>query len=124
MQSNAKAGTEFARENKFDIKRRIMYIHIYEFEWDFKKATTNQKKHGVSFEDARSAFDDPDGLDGPDFEHSFSEPRFLRIANSELGRLLTIVYTIRSSESATVRIRIISARNANHKERKVYAQKD
>ena len=50
------------------------------FDWDRRKAQSNWRKHGVSFEEAATAFLDPDGLDGEDLEHSESEPRRLRLA--------------------------------------------
>ena len=66
------------------------------FDWDRRKAQSNWRKHGVSFEEAATAFLDPDGLDGEDLEHSESEPRRLRLAKSGSGRVLLIAYTIRS----------------------------
>jgi uncharacterized DUF497 family protein len=89
------------------------------FDWDQRKAQSNWRKHGVSFEEAATGFVDPDGLDGEDLDHSDSEPRRLRLAKSSLGRVLLIAYTIRrkSNEETT---RIISARRASRKERKRY----
>ena len=87
------------------------------FDWDRRKAQSNWRKHGVSFEEAATAFLDPDGLDGEDLEHSESDPRRLRLAKSGSGRVLLIAYTIRSegNEETTP---IISARRARRKERK------
>ena len=64
------------------------------FEWDPRKASANETKHEVPFEEARTAFVDPDGLDGEDLEHSSREHRRLRLAKSVLGRILVIAYTI------------------------------
>ena len=89
------------------------------FEWDPRKAKDNQLKHGVSFEEAATAFLDPTGLDGEDLEHSESEARRLRLAKSSLGRVLVIAYTIRSRDNEE-NTRIISARRASRKERKKY----
>jgi len=67
------------------------------FSWDAGKALGNIRKHGVSFEEAATAFSDPEGLDWDDFEHSPSEPRSIRLGFSISGRILFVVYTIRSS---------------------------
>jgi uncharacterized protein len=89
------------------------------FDWDPRKAQSNWRKHGVSFQEAATAFLDPDGLDGDDLEHSESEPRRLRLAKSGSGRVLLIAYTTRSDENEET-TRIISARRASRKERKRY----
>ena len=89
------------------------------FDWDPRKARSNWHKHGVSFQEAATAFLDPDGLDGEDLDHSDSEPRRLRLAKSGSGRVLLIAYTIRSDENEET-TRIISARRASRKERKRY----
>ena len=86
-------------------------------DWDPRKARSNQLKHGVSFEEAATAFFDPAGLDGEDIEHSASEARRLRLAKSSLGRILVIAYTIRRTADEEV-TRVISARRASRKERK------
>jgi uncharacterized DUF497 family protein len=52
------------------------------FEWDDQKADLNYRKHGVSFEEAATAFGDSDGLHGDDVGHSQDEPRFRRIGKS------------------------------------------
>jgi hypothetical protein len=89
------------------------------FDWDPPKAKSNRLKHGISFEEAATAFLDPAGLDGEDVEHSESEERRLRLAKSSLGRVLVIAYTIRRRDDEEV-TRIISARRASRKERKKY----
>jgi uncharacterized DUF497 family protein len=91
------------------------------FDWDVRKAAANQRKHGVSFEEAASAFLDPDGLDGDDLTHSAVEARRLRLARSASGRVLVIAYTIRRHGDEEI-TRIISARRASRKERKSYAE--
>ncbi len=60
------------------------------FEWDPKKAAANEVKHGISFEEAGTAFFDPEGIDGEDQEHSSTEPRRLRLARSAAGIILVI----------------------------------
>ncbi len=102
--------------------RKIFSIYIIMFEWDSKKSRHNQLKHGVSFEEASTAFQDPDGLDGEDLEHSSIEARRLRLAKSGLGKVLVIAYTIRRRGHEEI-TRIISARRANRKERKIYQEK-
>jgi uncharacterized protein len=89
------------------------------FEWDPQKAKSNRLKHGVPFEEAATAFLDPDGLDGEDLEHSRSEARRLRLAISSSARILVVAYTIRRKNDEEV-TRIISARRASRKERKRY----
>jgi uncharacterized DUF497 family protein len=93
------------------------------FDWDLRKARANRLKHGVSLEEATTAFLDPDGMDGEDLEHSWDEPRRLRLAKSVAGRILVIAYTIRRQANEEV-TRIISARRANRKERKRYETKE
>lgn len=83
------------------------------FEWDTKKAVINQKAHGVSFDEASTAFKDTLSLTIYDPLHSEDEHRFILIGNSHKNRLLVIVHTERS-----VRVRIISARKAKKDERK------
>ena len=90
------------------------------FEWDTVKNRSNQLKRGVSFEEASLAFQDPLGLDGPDVAHSDKELRFLRVASSSFGKVLTIVYTLRSQSDGTQKIRLISARKASKKEKLAY----
>jgi uncharacterized DUF497 family protein len=89
------------------------------FDWDPRKAKSNRVKHGVSFEEAATAFLDPAGLDGEDVEHSEREQRRLRLAKSSLGRILVIAYTMRRRDDEEV-TRIISARRASRKEHKKY----
>ena len=85
-----------------------------DFEWDSAKAAANVPKHGVTFEEATTAFDDPNAIDAPDFENS---SRFVLIGFSHQTRLLFVVSAERGS-----RIRIISARKATPTQRRVYEQ--
>jgi uncharacterized protein len=85
------------------------------FEWDDDKAVNNQQKHGVSFEEALTVFDDPLYLEDYDEAHSEREDRFKIIGESAEGRLLIVIYVER-----TDRIRIISARLATNYERRYY----
>ncbi len=89
------------------------------FEWDPKKAQLNIKNHGVSFDQASTAFRDPLSLTIDDPLHSEDEKRFVLIGRSIRGRLLVIVHTDRVE-----RIRIISARLATKRERLRYEENE
>jgi uncharacterized DUF497 family protein len=91
------------------------------FIWNTQKAISNFEKHGISFEEAALIFADPEALDWDDPVHSELEPRLKRLGQSAGGRILLVVYTIRESRDGKEKIRIISARQANRKERKAYA---
>jgi len=85
------------------------------FEWDPQKAKSNLIKHGVSFEEASTAFQDTLSLTIDDPLHSIDEDRVVLIGMSNKNRLLVVVHTERGDN-----IRIISARKATKKERKNY----
>lgn len=87
------------------------------FEWDEEKAQTNLAKHGVSFVEATTVFDDPNCLIMDDPKHSLGESRFLILGYSIVPRLLIVVHCERGST-----IRIISARPATPSERRNYEQ--
>ena len=89
------------------------------FEWDPKKARLNIKTHGVSFDEASTAFRDPLSQTIEDPLHSEYEERFVLIGRSIQGRLLVIVHTDRDE-----RIRIISARLATKRERLRYEENE
>jgi uncharacterized DUF497 family protein len=90
---------------------------ILRFEWDDRKAAANLKKHGVSFEEARSVFHDERAklIDDPD--HSEDEDRFILLGLSSLRRVLVVCHCYRRDDGV---IRIISARKATAKEAKNY----
>jgi uncharacterized DUF497 family protein len=88
-----------------------------ECEWDQPKADANRRKHGVSFKEAQSCFDDPFGKIEYDLGHSALEDRWLIIGLSVQFRLLSVIYTRRHEA-----IRIISARRANRAETRRYAE--
>ena len=90
------------------------------FTWDATKAIANFDKHGVAFEEAATVFVDPDGLQGADVKHSQHEARFFRLGKSALGRILTIIFTVRRLSDGKETIRIISARCASRRERQAY----
>jgi uncharacterized DUF497 family protein len=89
----------------------------YLFEWDQGKAVENQRKHGVSFDEATEAFGDPLALNMPDPNHAAREERFLVLGLSQSGRLLVVSYAERG-----VRTRLISARLASRSERQRYEE--
>ena len=91
------------------------------FSWDARKALSNLKKHGVSFEEAATVFSDPEALDWDDPEHSEAEWRSKRLGNSIAGRILMVSYTPRRLKDGKESIRSIRARQATRKERQAYA---
>ena len=88
-----------------------------ECEWDPAKATLNVENHGVSFEEAATVFADIYALTEYDERHSDAEDREVTIGVAESRRLLAVVHTMRGE-----RIRIISARLADRRERQQYEQ--
>ena len=84
-----------------------------EFEWDTDKAASNLRKHGINFAQATSVLKDETAMTIYD-EHSL-EDRYITIGMSDLCQLLVVVYTVRKK-----RIRLISARKANKRERQQY----
>ncbi|MGH2373904.1 MAG: BrnT family toxin [bacterium] len=85
------------------------------FEWDPEKARRNVAKHGVSFEEAATAFGDPLSLTIFDPDHSEEEDRFILLGQTYTGRLVVVVHTDRGQN-----VRIISARLATRRERKAH----
>ena len=88
-----------------------------QFEWDPEKAASNLRKHGVSFDEAATVFEDDLSLTGHDPDHSVGEIRLITFGVSSVGRLLVVSHAERSD-----RIRIISARPASRPERKLYEE--
>ena len=89
------------------------------FTWDSIKAKTNLRKHGISFEEARTVFYDEFAVQFFDKEHSESENRFLMLGFSREARLLLVFHC--EEEDGNI-IRIISARKATATESKLYQQ--
>lgn len=89
----------------------------YEFEWDPDKAAENLRKHGVSFDEAVTAFGDPLSILLPDPDHSIGEQRYLVMGVSTQGRLLVVAFVERPP-----RTRIISARLVTQRERQDYEE--
>lgn len=88
-------------------------------EWDPGKASANERKHHVSFEEAKTAFLDENARVIPDPEHSQDEDRFVLLGLSIKLRLLVVVHAYRESDHV---IRLISARKADPSERRQYAE--
>lgn len=86
-------------------------------EWDPRKAKSNVKKHGVSFEEAATALSDPLAATGADPDHSITEDRFVTFGISGMSRLLVVSHTEKRET-----IRIISARKATKGERELYEE--
>lgn len=90
------------------------------FEWDDTKNEINQKKHGVSFEEAQIIFFDESAIQFDDPDHSIDEERFLLLGFSQRLKILVVCHCYRSDDSI---IRILSARKATKKEQKVYIRR-
>lgn len=87
------------------------------FEWDARKAALNLRTHGISFEEAASAFADWQSISVPDPDHSEGESRYYLLGMSNRGRLLVVSHTERSDNT-----RIISAWLANRRQRRQYEE--
>jgi uncharacterized DUF497 family protein len=87
-----------------------------EYEWDPAKARSNHEKHGIRFADAIAVLEDEFALTIPD-DHT-DEERFITIGEDAFGQILVIVYTYRGEDT----IRIISARGATRRERRMYRE--
>jgi len=89
------------------------------FDWDQSKNISNINKHGISFEEATTAFNDNQYIEIDDPEHSDYEERFIIYGISVQNRLLAVCHTIKEDETC----RIISARKATSTEEKQYGEK-
>lgn len=91
------------------------------FEWDEHKNQANINKHKISFEQASTVFLDGSAIIFQDVEHSETEERFIIIGKSALEQVLFVCYCEKSqSDSDEEVIRIISARKATNKERRLF----
>jgi uncharacterized DUF497 family protein len=89
-----------------------------DFEWDEAKAAANLAKHGVSFEQACQAFDDPFAIDFVDGREDYGESRLILFGRVE-NRILVVAHTLRDDK-----VRIISAREAEPNERRKYYEEN
>lgn len=87
------------------------------FQWDENKNSINKKKHKVSFEEAKTVFEDVEALIIDDPDHSEEEERFIILGFSSQAKLLVVCHCYRSNDSI---IRIISARKATANESNQY----
>jgi uncharacterized DUF497 family protein len=87
------------------------------FEWDPDKARRNAAKHGISFDEASTAFGDPLSLTIDDPDHTQGEERLLLLGQTHLGKLV-VVADLDDDET----VRIISARIAERHERRIYEE--
>jgi len=92
------------------------------FEWDKNKAKANLRKHKVSFDEAKTLFNDPLLLTFPDEYHPDNEERYISIGISAYGKMLLIVHTERRETEELLTIRIISCRKATASERRAYEE--
>ncbi|MBA2688542.1 MAG: BrnT family toxin [Gemmatimonadaceae bacterium] len=89
----------------------------YRFEWNPTKARENFRKHGISFDEAKTVFSDDQALMSSDPDHSDDEERFLLLGMSSTLRILAVIHCYREGDGS---IRLISARKATRTERAQY----
>ncbi len=89
-----------------------------EFQWDKGNIDKSLKKHGIENEEAESVFFDENSVFSEDIKHSRTEKRYQILGRSERNILLNVIFTLRGNK-----IRVISARKVNNKERRLYEQK-
>jgi uncharacterized protein len=99
---------------------RMQRMSGLRIEWDERKSTSNKRKHGVSFEEAATAFADENALLMDDPDHSAAEDRFILLGLSSELRILLICHCYRENDDV---IRIISARKADRRERQQYLER-
>ena len=90
------------------------------FDWDEANSGKSASKHSVSRAEAEQIFFDEQLLLADDVKHSQDEPRYHALGQTIEGRLLHVTFTLRDNQT---RVRVISARDANRRERSAYAQK-
>ena len=94
-----------------------VHMDYLEFEWDARKAKSNEKNHDVSFDEAKSAFFDDQAIVFFDPDHSGEEDRFLLLGTSYKLNQLVVCHCFREEET---KVRIISARKADKDEANTY----
>ena len=113
---------EIVQDLKQRLKRRAEVLLLVEFmdmlfDWDENKARINENKHGISFLEAMTAFNDPNAIIIDDDEHSDDEERFILLGMSSEVNLLMVCHCYRDEDDI---IRLISARKANKRENRKY----
>lgn len=96
-----------------------MVVSVIKYEWNSRKSSENVRKHGVSFDEAKSVFLDENARLVADDEHSGEEDRFILLGLSVQLRCLVVVHCYKESDNV---IRIISARKADRSERRQYSE--
>ena len=94
----------------------------YDFEWDPDKAKSNQRKHGVGFDQAATVFHDPRAVSVFDDAHSKTEDRWITLGVSAGRGLLVVHHTFEEMNENTIRIRIFSSRKATKNEAGQYGE--
>ena len=92
----------------------------YNFEWDYRKAQSNYRKHGIRFEEAATVFRDSRSLTIFDPDHSEDEDRWITMGISNKGKLLIVCHTFEELNEDSVSIRIYSSRKATKRESNLY----
>ncbi len=95
---------------------RVVLFQLLEFEWDEWNIRKNRLKHGTLTDEIERAFTDPYKKIFIDILHSKREDRYIAIGKTNKDRVLYIVFTVRNKK----RVRVISARDLNRKERNLY----
>ena len=103
-----------------DAYNYIVVIQDTHFEWSKTKDASNQKKHGIAFEEAATVFSDFFYLEIADLDHSEIEERFIALGLSDRIRLLVVCHSILADDKT---VRIISARKATSNEERQYGEK-
>lgn len=96
----------------------IVLTESYKFDWVKGNREKNLKKHDVTDSECEEAFFDENKIQFKDVLHSGKEERFILLGKTKESRLLFVVYTLRDNK-----IRVVSARDVNKKERKLYEEK-
>jgi uncharacterized protein len=99
--------------------KMINITNVEGFDWDEGNTRKSKEKHGVTQAEAEQVFFSGPLFITPDEKHSESERRFRALGETPTGRRLTVIFTVRQAGTL---IRVISARNMNAKERKLYEQ--
>ena len=94
----------------------------FQFDWDEVKANANARKQGVSFELARTIFNDQRLLTVADLELSETEERWFSIGCASNGAVLSVVYLWSGADAGETKIRLISARKATQTEIRYYQE--
>mgnify|MGYP000882022155 CR=1 FL=1 len=107
--------------SSIDIVNTLNYIIPMIFEWDPDKDITNQRKHGISFSEAKDIFDDPLQLSILDQRFSYFEERWITIGQTKKAHVLVVANLFFNKDGEEV-IRLISAREATANERRQYEE--